>query len=50
MREVYIEEGDTQYECPYCHTEVEDFTGEPIETDSEEYCPKCGREFKIIVI
>ncbi len=48
MREWIIGKDENVYECPYCHTEIKDWTGESIETH-EEYCGHCLREFKLVV-
>lgn len=48
MRTWYIDSNETTYECPYCHCEIEDCTGDEIESHTE-YCAKCGSEFQIEV-
>ncbi|GEM_PF-7108455 len=48
MREWIIGKEENIYECPYCHIEVIDCTGEQIETH-EEYCSRCGAEFKVVI-
>lgn len=49
MREIFLKSDDIYYECPYCHIEIGDFTGDEIETRTE-YCSNCSNEFLITVI
>ena len=48
MKTSFIETGDTNYECPHCRTEHEDFTGDEIES-GPTYCGYCNEEFYIEV-
>lgn len=48
MREIFLESYEYTYYCPYCQTEIEDWTGDEQETRTE-YCGVCSREFLITV-
>ena len=49
MKELFLEKDEFVYYCPYCHTEIADYTSDEIEGGTE-FCGKCGREFEIIVL
>lgn len=48
MREVFVFEGEEEYECPHCNRVIMDWTGD-IESEIES-CPLfCNEEFRLIV-